>query len=165
MPRRALRLSLVTVLTAVGTVLGTFVAVFFTPAGRGLAGRALSERVDRLVRGDVEVGAVGGTLLTGLEVDHLVIRDTAGQVLADVPHLEARYRLPELLAGRIVLQRLVLDRPRFHVIKHRDGRMNYEEVLRLGEGSGQGPGTLVRFDHVQITGGSLLLEIPWDPPD
>ncbi|HSC57932.1 MAG TPA: hypothetical protein VLC11_00105, partial [Gemmatimonadales bacterium] len=165
MHRLVIRVSLVTVLGVLGTIIGTFLAVFFTPAGRGLAGRALAERVDRLVRGDVEVGSVGGTVLTGLDLDQLVIRDTAGALLADIPHVEVRYRLPEILAGRIVLQRLTLDHPVFHVIKHRDGRMNYEEVLHLGESSGKGPGTLVRFEHVDIRDGELQLDVPWSPPD
>ncbi|MGH7590696.1 MAG: translocation/assembly module TamB domain-containing protein [Gemmatimonadales bacterium] len=165
MHRLFVRISLVSALGMLGTVVGTFVAVFFTPAGRGLAGRALAERMNGLVRGDVEVGAVGGTVLTGLELDQLVIRDSAGALLADIPHAEVRYRLPEILAGRIVLQRLTLDHPVFHVIKHRDGRMNYEEVLHLGESKGHGPGTLVRFSNVEIRGGSLQLDVPWSPPD
>jgi translocation and assembly module TamB len=165
MHRLVVRVSLVSVLGMFGTLIGTFVAVFFTPAGRGLAGRALAERMNGVVRGDVEVGAVGGTVLTGLDLDQIVIRDSAGALLADIPHAELRYRLPELLAGRIVLQRLTLDHPVFHVIKHRDGRMNYEEVLHLGESAGSGPGTLVRFSDVEIRGGSLQLDLPWDPPD
>ncbi|HET7025975.1 MAG TPA: translocation/assembly module TamB domain-containing protein [Gemmatimonadales bacterium] len=165
MHRLFIRVSLVSVLGMLGTVVGTFAAVFFTPAGRGLAGRALAERMNGLVRGDVEVGAVGGTVLTGLDLDQLVIRDSAGALLADIPHAELRYRLPELLAGRIVLQRLTLDHPVFHVIKHRDGRMNYEEVLHLGESAGHGPGTLVRFSDVEIRDGSLQLDVPWSPPD
>ncbi|MGH7531796.1 MAG: translocation/assembly module TamB domain-containing protein, partial [Gemmatimonadales bacterium] len=165
MHRLFVRVSLVSVLGMLGTIVGTFVAVFFTPAGRGLAGRALAERMNGLVRGDVEVGAVGGTVLTGLELDQLVIRDSGGALLADIPHAEVRYRLPEILAGRIVLQRLTLDHPIFHVIKHRDGRMNYEEVLHLGESEGHGPGTLVRFSHVEIRDGSLQLDVPWSPPD
>ncbi|MGB7212560.1 MAG: translocation/assembly module TamB domain-containing protein [Gemmatimonadales bacterium] len=165
MHRRFIRVSLVSVLGMLGTIIGTFAAVFFTPAGRGLAGRALAERMNGLVRGEVEVGAVGGTVLTGLDFDQLVIRDSAGALLADIPHAEVRYRLLEILAGRIVLQRLTLEHPVFHVIKHRDGRMNYEEVLHLGESKGEGPGTLVRFSDVEIRDGSLLLDVPWSPPD
>ena len=160
-----IRISLVTVLGFVGTILGTFVAVFFTPAGRGLAGRALAERVSQLLRGDIQVSAVGGTLLTGLDLDGLVIRDTSGELLADIPHVTLRYRLPELLAGRIVLQRLDLDQPLLHIVKHRDGRMNYEEVLRLGEGNGSGAGTLVSFQRVGIRNGTVELDLPWSPPD
>lgn len=165
MHRLVVRVSVVSVLGMFGTVIGTFVAIFFTPAGRGLAGRALAERVNGLVRGDVEVGAVGGTVLTGLDLDQVVIRDSAGALLADIPHAELRYRLPELLAGRIVLQRLTLDHPVFHVIKHRDGRMNYEEVLHLGESAKSGPGTLIRLSDVEIRDGSLQVDEPWDPPD
>ncbi|HEY8105392.1 MAG TPA: hypothetical protein VIE46_04745, partial [Gemmatimonadales bacterium] len=64
-----------------------------------------------------------------------------------------------------MLQRLTLDHPVLHLVKHRNGRMNYEEVFRLGEGTGTGAGTLVRFERVHLIDGTVLLDLPWSPPD
>src|SRR4029079_6126570 len=76
-----------------GTIAGSVAAVFLTPAGRGLAGRTLSEQLDRLVQGDVDVGAVGGPLWSGLEVDRLVVRDTSGDIVLEADRLGASYRI------------------------------------------------------------------------
>ncbi|MGH7659049.1 MAG: hypothetical protein ACREL6_12510, partial [Gemmatimonadales bacterium] len=48
---------------------------------------------------------------------------------------------------------------------HRNGRMNYEEILRLGEGSGTGRPPLIEIRGLTIRDGELRLETPWNPDD
>ncbi|HTK56760.1 MAG TPA: hypothetical protein VL295_08045, partial [Gemmatimonadales bacterium] len=103
LPLAFLKALAIVLLGLFGTIAGSVAAVFLTPAGRGLAGRTLSERLDALVQGDVEVGAVGGPLWSGLEVDRLVVRDTTGEIVFEADRLAADYHLVDLLAGRIVL--------------------------------------------------------------
>ncbi|HEV8453547.1 MAG TPA: translocation/assembly module TamB domain-containing protein, partial [Gemmatimonadales bacterium] len=82
----------------------------------------------------------------------------------DLPRTRVSYRLPNLLAGQVVLSAMELDRPIIQLIKHRNGRMNYEEVLGIGKGSKGGKSPLVEFHNVQMTDGTLRIALPWNPP-
>ena len=149
-----------------GTVAGSIAAVFLTPAGRGLAGRTLSEQLDRLVQGDIEVGAVGGPLWGGLEVDRLVIRDTVGDVVLETDRLVAHYDILDLLAGRILLHDVTVTGLRATLEKHRDGHWNFQGVFRRARtDSVAAPPPLVRVEGLTLRGGELRLLQPWDPPD
>jgi hypothetical protein len=73
------------------------------------------------------------------------------------------YRLPNLLAGQVLLGGVQLDHPTIQLIKLRNGRMNYEEVLGLKKGTGGGPSPLIDFYQVKVTGGTLRIALPWNP--
>ena len=167
LPVALLKALAIVLLGVVGTVAGSVGAVFLTPAGRGLAGRSLSERLDRLVHGDVQVGAVGGPLWGGLEIEGLVIRDTAGAVVIEADRVAAHYHLVELLAGRIVLHDVTVEGPRITLEKHRDGSWNVSRIFsRPTDSTGRaGPPPLIRFDRLTIERGHVTLLTPWDPPD
>ncbi|MEP6744000.1 MAG: hypothetical protein ABJB33_00775, partial [Gemmatimonadota bacterium] len=121
LPLAFLKALVIVLLGLFGTVAGSIAAVFLTPAGRGLAGRTLSEQLDKLVQGDIEVGAVGGPLWSGLEVDRLVVRDTHRNIVIEVDHLDVSYGLLDLLAGRIVLSDVTVTGLRVLLERHRDG--------------------------------------------
>jgi hypothetical protein len=150
-----------------GTVAGSIAAVFLTPAGRGLAGRTVSEQLDQLIQGDIEVGSVGGPLWSGLEIERIVIRDTAGDIVLEARRLAAGYRPVDLIAGRIVLHDVTLDGLRITLEQHRDGHWNYSTLLRPQEGvdTVAGAPPLVRLERVEIIDGRLQILRPWDPPD
>ena len=88
----------------------------------------------------------------------------SGALLADLPRARVSYRLPNLLAGQVVLSSIQLDRPTIQLIKHRNGRMNYEEVLGIGKGSKGGRSPLVEFHNVRMSEGTLRIALPWNPP-
>jgi translocation and assembly module TamB len=73
------------------------------------------------------------------------------------------YRLPNLLAGQVLLNSVTLDHPTIQLIKYRNGRMNYEEVLGLRKGKGGGTSPLIDFYEVKVTGGTLRIALPWNP--
>ncbi len=164
MRRRVARFFFVILFGAVATVLGTITAMLLTPPGRDLLARNVSAQLDRAVLGRVDVGYISGSFLYDLTLKRLVVRDTAGIVLANLPLVRVSYRLPSLLAGNIVLTGVTLDRPVIQLIKHRNGRMNYEEILRLGKGAPGGTSPLVELRNVRITDGSLRILLPWNPP-
>jgi hypothetical protein len=148
-----------------GTLAGSVGAVFLTPAGRGLAGRSLSERLDALVHGDIEVGAIGGPLWGALEIDRLVIRDTTGSPVLSAARVEISYAPFDLLAGRIVLNDIVLESPKILLEKRRNGKWNIATLFRGGSDTTQGPPPLIHFEQVTIRDGEIQLRQPWDPPD
>lgn len=164
MRRRLLRILFVTVFAIVAAGLGTLTALVTVPPGKDLLARLVTEESNRLVRGSVSIGRIRGDFLTGLQLDSVVIRDTAGSLLADVPRLEIRFRLADLLAKRFLFHSVQATGIRLEVVKHRGGRMNYQEILKLNEGPpGTGPGTLLQLDELRIVDGTVTVRTPWNP--
>ena len=162
MRRRLARFVFVVLLGTAAMVLGVVTSMTLTPPGRDLLARTVSRMLDRIVNGHVEVGAISGSFLYDLTLEDLVVRDTSGALLADLPKVKVGFRLPNLLAGQVVLSTVQLDRPVLQLIKHRNGRMNYEEVLRLGKGKPGGTSPLVDFYDVRMNGGTLRIALPWN---
>lgn len=162
--RTLARLLFVGVFAVVAAALGTVTALVTVPMGKDLLARVVTDESNRLVRGSVAIGRIRGDFLTGLTLDAVVVRDTAGVLLADIPRLELTFKLADLLATRFQFASVRALRPRLQVVKHRDGRMNYQEILRLGEGPpGAGPGTHFVMDHLEVEEGEITLWIPWNP--
>jgi hypothetical protein len=166
MRRRLPWLTAALVLALVPAVLGTVTALFYTATGNTLMGRLAGRELTRLLRGQFEIGRVTGSFIRTLELDDLVIRDTVGQPFATVRHLRVSYSMPNLLAGRFVFLSADLDQPDVRIIKRKNGRLNYQEILRLGEGSGGGGAPpLIEFRNIRIRRGHVQLRLPWNPPD
>jgi hypothetical protein len=163
MRRRLARFLFVFVIGTLAMVLGVVTSMTLTPPGRDLLARTVSRMLDRIVLGHVDVGAISGSFLYDLVLQDLVVRDTSGALLADIPRIRVGYTLPNLLAGQVVLSSVQLERPVIHLIKHRSGRMNYEEVLQLGKGAPGGKSPLVDFYNVRMNGGTLRIALPWNP--
>src|SRR3954469_3541662 len=163
MRRQAASFLFVFVVGTIAMVLGVVTSMTLTPPGRDLLARTVSRMLDRIVIGTVRVGAISGSFIYDLTLENLVVRDTSGALLADLPRARVSYRLPNLLAGQVVLSGLQLERPTIQLIKHRNGRMNYEEVLGIGKGSKGGKSPLVAFHNVKMTDGTLRIALPWNP--
>ena len=164
MRRLVSRFLFVFILGTLAMVLGVLTSMTLTPPGRALLARSVSRMLDEIIIGQVKVGAISGSFLYDLTLEDLVVRDTSGALLADLPRVRVSYRLPNLLAGQVVLSGVQLDHPTIQLIKHRNGRMNYEEVLGLGKGKGGGPSPLIEFHDVKVNGGALRIALPWNPP-
>ena len=164
MRRQLARFLFVFVIGTIAMVLGVVTSMTLTPPGRDLLARTVSRFLDRIVIGQVRVGAISGSFLYDLTLENLVVRDTSGELLADLPRVRVTYRLPNLLAGQVLLSGMQLERPTIQLIKHRNGRMNYEEVLGIGKGSKGGKSPLVEFHNVRMSGGTLRIALPWNPP-
>ncbi len=166
LPLLLARLLFVVIIGIVASVLGTMLALGRTQSGRTLLAQVLTARSEALVRGSVSIGRIEGDFYSWLALDNVVVRDTTGFPLATLARVELRFQVANLLAKRIVFDRVTLIRPRIYLEKHRDGRLNLEEVLRIGEGppGAQGPGTLVDFHDVTIRDGILTVLTPWSVP-
>ena len=133
MRRYLARFLFVFVIGTIAMVLGVVTSMTLTPPGRDLLARTVSRYLDRIVIGQIRVGAISGSFLYDLTLENLVVRDTSGELLADLPRVRVSYRLPNLIAGQVLLSGMQLERPTIQLIKHRNGRMNYEEVLGIGK--------------------------------
>jgi translocation-and-assembly-module (TAM) inner membrane subunit TamB-like protein len=164
MRRRIARGFFVLVCGVIATVLGVVSAVLWTPPGLRLVARFINEQAEGMVRGSLHVRSVSGRWLKGFTLDSVVIRDSAGVLFAEIPKVELRYRLGTLLAGRMVFGELDLHDPDIQIIKRRNGRLNYQEIFRLGEGPrGTGPPQLVEIQDLHIEGGRFTIRLPWNP--
>ena len=162
MRRRVARFFFVFVLGIVAMVLGVVTSMTLTPPGRNLLARTVSNALDRMLIGQVKVGAISGSFLYDLTLEDLVVRDTTGALLVDLPRVRVTYRLPNLLAKQVLLSSVTLDHPTIQLIKLRNGRMNFEEVLGLKKGPGGGTSPLIDFYQVKVTGGTLRIALPWN---
>lgn len=146
--------------TLAGTALGAVGAGLRTDAGRDVLTRYGVALLNRVVHGTAVVGEVTGTLTGGIEARDVVIRGEDGTLLAHLPEVTLRYRMLDLLTGRIALGRVVLNKPRINIVKQASGRFNYEEVLGLGGPGGGGRKPLVAFRDVEIHHGTVVIRTP-----
>lgn len=165
MRRRIARFLVVTLLGTLALVLGTVTAMTLTPPGRALLARTVEELVSRRVAGSVSIGGITGSFVRDLAFKQLIIRDTSGALLADVPRARLSFRLPTIVAGQIVFGKVVLEEPEVHLTKYRNGRMNYEEVFGLTPDTtgGKSRPALVQFFDVEVRNALLRLALPWNP--
>lgn len=138
-------------------VLGGAGAALRTPAGRDVVVRAALETVKGELDGSLSVGDVGGSFTGGLEARDVLLTDLDGKPVVQVPRLEMRYRVRDLLSGRVVLGQLKLSDPTVHLVADSTGTLNLERVLRLDRPGGGGPSPLIAFRDVEITEGTITL--------
>ncbi|HXI21028.1 MAG TPA: hypothetical protein VNH46_08090, partial [Gemmatimonadales bacterium] len=138
-------------LAVIPALLGLLAAILYTAPGHRLLGRLAGQELTAVLRGRFTLRQVRGSFLHSVEIDSLSVLDTLGQPFADIPRVSVRYALPGLLTGRIVLRDVDVVRPRLRVIKRANGRLNFQEILRLGEGTGNGgPGPLIEFRNLRV---------------
>src|SRR5439155_245470 len=120
----------------------------------------------RVVAGRVEVGGIGGSLLTGVVLNDVVIYDPDSTLVARLPHAEVDYNPLDFVAGRIVLSGVTLDHPYINLVQHKNGRLNLEELLRLGGPPSGRPATLVVLRNLRIEDGTVVVRLQDRPsPD
>lgn len=162
MVRRSLGVALWSLVGLLACFLGGLGALVGTGAGRALLAGVAEGAVARVVSGRIEVGDVGGSLLTGLTLSDVKLYDPDTSLVAVLPRAELSYNPFDFVAGRIVLLELTLRRPVINIVQHRSGRLNLEELLRLGvkdSGGPHGPAALVLFRNVTIDDGSVVLRL------
>ena len=164
--RRSLGAVLWSLVGVLSCVLGALSALLGTGSGRTLLARSLAGTLDGVVAGRVEVGDVGGTLFTGIVLHDVRLYDHDSSLVAWLPEAELAYNPFDFAAGRAVLQEVKLTRPQFNLVQHPDGRLNLEELLRLGVPDStrgpRGPAPLILLRNVQVTDGSLVLRLQDD---
>lgn len=166
--RRSLGAVLWSLVGLLSCFLGALSALLGTGSGRSLLTKALAGTLDRVVAGRVEVGGASGTLFSGITLRDVRLYDHDSTIVAWLPEIELAYNPFDFAAGRAVLQEVRLVRPQFNLVQHPDGRLNLEELLRLGlpdttpPPGPRGPRPLILLRNVDITDGSLVLRLQDD---
>ena len=169
MVRRSLGVALWTVVGLLACFLGALSALVSTGAGRSLVARVTEDALRRVFTGVIEVGDVHGSLLTGVSLSQVRLFDADTTLVAWLPRADVSYNPLDFAAGRVVLFELQLRQPVINIVQHPSGRLNVEELLRLGGGGGgggggpdtshHGPATLILFRNVRIDDGTIILRL------
>src|SRR5881397_2498654 len=149
MIRRSLGAALWTLVGLLAGFLGALSSLVGTGAGRALLARVSEGALHQVFTGTMEIGDVHGSLLTGL------------------PEVNVSYNPFDFAAGRVVLFEFDLRRPVINIVQHPNGRLNIEELLRLGgpNKGPHGPAALILFRNVRITDGTVTLRLQAKRPE
>ncbi len=171
--RRSLGAALWALVGVLACFLGALSALAGTATGRRLVARVARVVLEGAVAGRVEIGGASGTLLTGIALTEVKLYDLDTTLVAWLPHVELDYNLLDFAAGRFVFQGVRLDRPYINLVQHKNGRLNFEELLRLGEppppsrgptlAPSRGLKPLVALRAVRIDDGELILRLQAKP--
>src|SRR5881398_4136558 len=161
MIRRSLGAALWTLVGLLAGFLGALSSLVGTGAGRTLLARVSEGALRQVFTGRAEIGDVRGSLLTGLTLSEVRLFDADTTLVAWLPEANLSYNPFDFAAGRVVLFELHLHRPVINIVQHPSGRLNIEELLRLGgpDKGPHGPATLILLRNVRITDGSVTLRL------
>src|SRR6267378_189 len=161
MIRRSLGAALWTLVGLLAGFLGALSSLVGTGAGRALLARVTEGALRQAFTGMVEIGDVRGSLLTGLTLSQVRLFDADTTLVAWLPEVNVSYNPFDFAAGRVVFFEFDLRRPVINIVQHPNGRLNIEELLRLGgpDKGPHGPATLILFRNVRITDGTVTLRL------
>jgi hypothetical protein len=165
---RSLRLlGYITIGVSAGLIFATVAILMLTRTGWGMerARRYAVSWLDERIDGELRLGRLSGPgLLGGVMIHDFAIIDPRGRPFLSADSLELDYDWRTLLAGRIVLKRVVLHRPNVVLEKlPGDTVWNYELVFPPGEPSAPGPRSLILFNDARINDGVAFLRTPFEP--
>ena len=161
MVRRSLGVALWSIAGLLASFLGALGALVGTGAGRALLARAAREGLADALAGSVQVAGASGGLLTGITLTGVRLYDPDSSLVATLPRAELSYNPLDLAAGRVVFLEVRLTRPRINIVQHANGRLNIEELLRLGrpDSGPRRPAPLILLRNVEIDDGTLILRL------
>src|SRR2546422_2745753 len=99
--------------------------------------------------------------LTGVTLTEVRLFDADTTLVAWLPRADLAYNPLDFAAGRVVFFEFALRQPVINLVQHKTGRLNLEELLRLGgpDTGPHGPATLILFRNVQIEDGTVTLRL------
>src|SRR5437899_1986394 len=164
MIRRSLGAALWTLVGLLAGFLGALSSLVGTGAGRALLARVSEGALHQVFTGTMEIGDVHGSLLTGLTLSQVRLFDADTTLVAWLPEVNVSYNPFDFAAGRVVLFEFDLRQPVINIVQHPNGRLNIEELLRLGgpDKGPHGPAALILFRNVRITDGTVILRLRAD---
>src|SRR5256885_214652 len=167
MIRRSLGAALWTLVGLLAGFLGALSSLVGTGAGRALLARVSEGALHQVFTGTMEIGDVHGSLLTGLTLSQVRLFDADTTLVAWLPEVNVSYNPFDFAAGRVVLFEFDLRQPVINIVQHPNGRLNIEELLRLGgpDKGPHGPAALILFRNVRITDGTVILRLQAKRPE
>lgn len=164
--KRVLRYSVRTLaglLLVLGVVLGVLLGMTRTQWGEERIRLFLEREIQERVNGQVRLGRVSAPRITSsLTLHDFSIVDIGGRQFLHVDSLRLGYGLRPLLAGEIVFRRAEAYGPSVVFERLSAGaRWNIQQLFPTPEAPGQR--RLIRLEDVQVTGGDVVIRMPWEP--
>lgn len=77
----------------------------------------------------IELGEIGVSLLSGIEIHGLRVYEADGrEIFLSAELVRLRYQLLPLLAMKVVVDEVLLDKPSIRVVRLKDGRFNFSDL-------------------------------------
>jgi len=156
--RRALGVLALVGVTLVTAIVAAAAVALGTVAGRDVVVRGGIAYANTVLDGILTVDSISGGIYRGLDLRGVSLVGTDGTPFLAIPHLQLRYRVRDLLSGRIVLGQVTLDSPTVTLVQGPDGRFNYQRILKLGGPSGGGTSPLIAFNDAAVRAARVTLE-------
>ena len=129
----------VTALIVLGIVIVSLLLLLQTPFASRLVVSKLLPKVNEQLNGRLAAEGVSGSLLSGLTLRGVTLRDPEGQVVLQAERVKVSYSLWDLINGKYVLGPLVLERPIVRLLKDHPGEQY--SILRVFEKRDEGVST------------------------
>ena len=173
MPRRR------TVVLATGAVIvvltlllaGLAIGVTQTAFGREQIRRYIASSLTGSVgdRGTVVLGALHGSLITGLRLDSLTIRGADDSLFVRTGPILVRYDIRDLLDRRLRISHLRVEDAEVSFRKFSDRTWNYKKIFPSGPPKPPSLdrrfGDYIVIDSAELVNARVSLTQPWSPPD
>ncbi len=164
LPARLLRWALIGVLVLVALVVlavGGGIVWLRTSSGGAFVRGQIQERLGELVNGEVRLGGVEGDILTGIVLHDFALVGKGGVPLIAAERIRVAYALAPFFDRRISIARVELVRPDINLIRHEDGRWNFQTLFKPRPppppGAPPGWGSFVQIDRLEFVDGSVDL--------
>lgn len=154
MPRRRATRWILGLLSGLFLLVATSAVVVETDWFKERLRRIVVNRAAEVLNGQLTVGRLTGSLLTGVELHRVVLAQSAGPLFA-VERLALRYDPRILLRGHLSFRELSLTRPVIHIAQ-RDGRWNITTLVKPRTSVGKAPD--IRFGKLSIVDGDVRVE-------
>jgi hypothetical protein len=152
---------------AAGLLVATLVIVLLTRTDWGMerarrfAVTWLEDRVD----GELRIGRVTGPgLLGGVTIHDFGLVDRRGRTFLASDSLELAYDWRSLVAGRILLNRVVLHQPELYIERlPGDTMWNFEHVFGTATPETPAERNLIMFNDARVLNGLVVIRTPFEP--
>jgi hypothetical protein len=147
------------VLTGIAALLVVVAGVSQTQFFRDRLRAYALAKLDSLLIANVTLGEFHGNLITGFSVDTVAIA-LDGEALLQARHVELRYSLLGLPGKRLSLSHVSLDAPIIQIRADRQGRWNFQRMLRTSPADTGAAGPFdwdIAVDRFVIENGSIHL--------
>lgn len=162
-------------LTIVILVLGTGLVVTHTDYGRGkIRNFAVPLLQSQFPNAKIYVGKVEGSLIGGVTIDTIAIRDSRGELFASTGRVTLEWNWRDLIDNRLFIQRAHVEHPFVHIIQHKNGVWNFREIFATKKSNtpqapksetSRGWGSYIVIDSATASNTTFLLTMPWNPDD
>ena len=174
--RKLVALVAAIVLLSIGlVVVGTGLFLTRTDYGRGKVREiAVPFLQSKFPNAKIYVGKVSGSVIGGIVIDTIAIRDARGELFASTGRITLEYNWRDLFDYRVFVNRATVEHPYVHIIQHANGRWNFKEIFASNKpkqpqqpklANTRGWGDYIVFDSVTARNTTFILSMPWTPDD